>query len=294
MSKGYVYKITNMVNDKVYIGITRTNQNERFLQHIKESNQEENKNRKLYSAFKEFGVYSFKIEILEEVKENTLKEREKYYIKLYNSIEKGYNMTNGGEGCRIIPYTDEQIIKQYYKSQCSTCKTAGILGISEYSVRNILDKWGIQRGNKVVNSIKQGVKVKQYTKLGEYIKTFVCLREAAREVTGNEKNAYRISCVAKGKEKSAFGYLWELEDKNKTEKNQRNNIVRTGGIPVEQIDITSNKILDIFDSMHAAARYIIEEGLSKASISSVSTKISYAIKNNYNAFGYKWAKVKQL
>jgi group I intron endonuclease len=94
-----VYKITNDVNDKVYIGITINTLKYRFKNHCKTSVIEKRSGYKLYNAMKKYGKNKFHIHLLEEVL--TWKDacrREQEIIKEYNTFKNGYNSTLGGEG----------------------------------------------------------------------------------------------------------------------------------------------------------------------------------------------------
>lgn len=53
------------------------------------------KNNQLYMAAAEYGLDSFSFELLLECEPNQLNEKEKYFIKLYNSDAIGYNMNKG-------------------------------------------------------------------------------------------------------------------------------------------------------------------------------------------------------
>ena len=90
---GYIYKIVNDINNKIYIGKTEFNIQKRFEEHIRDS-QKEHKNRPLYNAMNKYGIQHFKIELIEEC--NNLEEREKYWISFYDSYKNGYNATLGG------------------------------------------------------------------------------------------------------------------------------------------------------------------------------------------------------
>lgn len=95
---GYIYKIINDINQKVYIGQTKRTIERRWSEHQKYANEEDSKS-KLYLAMKEIGINHFKIEPIEQiygVEERNI--REKYWIKYYNSFYDGYNSTRGG-GC---------------------------------------------------------------------------------------------------------------------------------------------------------------------------------------------------
>lgn len=102
---GYIYKITNKINNKLYIGQTKKDSIEkRFQTHIRASRQELNGKRKLtffHFALIEYGSENFIIEALEECDDSILDEREKYWIEYYSSyMPNGYNMTLGGQGLK--------------------------------------------------------------------------------------------------------------------------------------------------------------------------------------------------
>jgi len=97
-----IYKITNIINNKIYIGKTTKNLYERKKVHIR--NAKIGRRSILYSAIRKHGVENFIFEILEKLETSSvevLNERETYYIKLLNSHYEngeGYNMTFGGDG----------------------------------------------------------------------------------------------------------------------------------------------------------------------------------------------------
>lgn len=92
-----VYKISNNVNDKVYIGQTIKPLLKRFQQHCKPSNN----CIKLRNAIQKYGNDNFCIETIITVQDQlTADALEKFYIKLFDSIKKGYNITEGGRGGR--------------------------------------------------------------------------------------------------------------------------------------------------------------------------------------------------
>lgn len=91
MEKKYIYKITNLINNKIYIGQTN-NPNRRWKEH-------RNSNSgciKLRNAIKKYGSENFIFEIIEGPIIN-YDEREKYWITQYNSINEGYNIAEGGQ-----------------------------------------------------------------------------------------------------------------------------------------------------------------------------------------------------
>lgn len=93
---GYIYKITNNINGKCYIGKTERTIKVRWSEHIRLSRLK--LDLPLYRAFSKYGVDNFSIEEIEQCDSTTIDEREIYWIDYFNSYRKGYNCTAGGEG----------------------------------------------------------------------------------------------------------------------------------------------------------------------------------------------------
>ena len=102
---GYIYKITNDINNKIYIGKTTRTLEVRFKEHC---NNTSGCKSILYNAICKYGKEHFIIEKIEECEEDKLNERERYWIQYYNSYEQGYNLTTGGDGKSL----SEQQIKK--------------------------------------------------------------------------------------------------------------------------------------------------------------------------------------
>lgn len=93
----YVYKITNKVNGKCYVGITR-NIEQRWNNH-KGKTKIQNEKKPLPMAMKKYGLNNFVFEIVEEIE--CIKEarsKEIFYISEFKSLwtENGYNISPGG------------------------------------------------------------------------------------------------------------------------------------------------------------------------------------------------------
>lgn len=94
-----IYKITNTVNGKVYIGQTIRPLRQRFLRHINDAHNNPNTHLKLHRAMNKYGADKFTIKKIDEATtKQELDEKEVFWIKEYDSVSSGYNLTAGGEG----------------------------------------------------------------------------------------------------------------------------------------------------------------------------------------------------
>lgn len=104
---GIIYKITNKINGKIYIGQTRMSLNKRWYYHLYNSNK---KNNCVFSkAINKYGKDAFDMEILEVVEIAILTEKEQFYIQKFNSLlPSGYNTL---PAFRNYDYPEEHIEK---------------------------------------------------------------------------------------------------------------------------------------------------------------------------------------
>lgn len=90
-----IYKITNIINNKCYIGQS-VDIYKRWCDHCKcGCGMDTPKNNKLYAAMLEDGLENFTFELLEECSREELNKKELFYIDLYESNDYGYNITQG-------------------------------------------------------------------------------------------------------------------------------------------------------------------------------------------------------
>jgi hypothetical protein len=91
-TKTGIYKITNTLNQKVYIG-QAVNIADRWKQHIKRAlGAEPLTQNKLYPAMQEDGVWYFTFEIVEICDKKDLNEREQYWQQFFGAKEYGYSI----------------------------------------------------------------------------------------------------------------------------------------------------------------------------------------------------------
>ena len=97
IENGKIYKYTNLINGKVYIGQTKQTLEQRDYKHQTQLND----NTYFHRAIKKYGRDNFSLELVEDnIPFNELDEKEKYYINYFESFYvtgKGYNLTQGGQ-----------------------------------------------------------------------------------------------------------------------------------------------------------------------------------------------------
>lgn len=210
----YIYKITNNINGKIYVGKTEFSIEKRFEQHKKDSCYETKEKRPLYAAFQKYGIENFSISLIEET--DNPEEREIYWIKELDSFHNGYNATLGGDGIRLIDY--DLVIENYQKLK-NAKDVAMIMGICQDSVLDILRAKNVDivPSNQVVKQ-KYGKQVQALDKnTKEIIKVFNTLHEAAEWTNKNEYSHSKldttrahISEVCRGKRKTAYNFIWQF------------------------------------------------------------------------------------
>lgn len=138
---GLIYMATNKVNGKSYIGLTTGTLENRRKQHKSQAKRVDGL---FQRAINKYGWDNFSWEVLEDGIDSIddLNKREIYYIDKYDTFNKGYNMTLGGEGIKIpyIKYTDEFIrlvIKYICETNLSYLEIAKVLGCNKYLVNDI-------------------------------------------------------------------------------------------------------------------------------------------------------------
>jgi len=94
-----IYKVTNLVNNKIYIGKTVKKLNRRKKEHMVDSRGKKY-NSVFHAAIRKYGPGNFCWEVLDEVMfSDLLLDLERFYIKKYRSmVPFGYNICSGGEG----------------------------------------------------------------------------------------------------------------------------------------------------------------------------------------------------
>ncbi|NDG31355.1 GIY-YIG nuclease family protein [bacterium] len=188
----YIYSITNLQNNKLYIGKTsQPNPYDRWKQHLQLARNKDNiaEDNPIHSmpivrAISKYGADNFKFRVLEECTEESVNEREKHYIEKYNTADGvGYNCTYGGEG--------------------------------------------ISKPKKYWSNHPQSKPVSCYTLDGEWVRDYESVGLAADDKGNGNGNSPIRFCI-KGKTFQAFGYRWSW--KGEEPKVVENRVNRRGNV----------------------------------------------------------------
>lgn len=227
INKGYIYKITNLVNQKCYIGQTMKSIEERWKVHKRVSKKKSDRgyNYPLYKAMRKYGIENFTIEQIEECNEKDLDEREIYWIKQYDSTSHmGYNQTLGGSGTKSLDIDEQEVINTYKKIK--TVKgVAKEFNCSSHAISRILSKHNISITSSTTLAKEKGYDTVQYDSSHNELRCFTTTRDAARWIE-NEKlsdlSNTAISLNIKNAilgDYSIYGFYWDsLSYKEEKEK----------------------------------------------------------------------------
>ena len=176
---GKIYKVTNNINKKIYIGQTIQDENIRWNHHMREALN--GSDTKFHRALRKYGKDGFIWEVIEEVDNDKLNEREIYWISYYNSYKQGYNSTTGGD---LPPRNDIKIICLETNIVYSSCAEANRqTNINKVHIAECV------RGEK--SRVSAGgyhwMSLEDYNKFGPIFKQ-----------TENELNSKSVKCIETG------------------------------------------------------------------------------------------------
>ena len=219
-----VYKITNLKNEKIYIGQTK-NFKRRMSQHFYEVS---SKNSLLKEAIKEFGKENFKIEILEETYfKFQAYYKEEFFINFYQSFnpEKGYNIKFGGNNYK----QPDSIKKKISESQ---------IGEKNHMFGK---KGSLNKTSKRIIELKTN-------------KIYESINLAAQELNLNFSH---IAAVCRGSRNSTGGFIFRfIDENNQIIENERSIINRARRIKCNE----TNKIYNSFKEIQEDLNKNIDSG----------------------------------
>ncbi len=138
---GIIYLVTNIINDKKYVGQTYTLFESRKRRHYRNAF-EYNQPFTFYNALRKYNKENFKWEIIEkDIEISSLDEREIYWINFYDSHNNGYNMTDGGRTIRGYHHTEESKRKNGEKHKGKSNLNHYITRYGEIEGRKVYDDY---------------------------------------------------------------------------------------------------------------------------------------------------------
>lgn len=224
---GCVYQITNNITQQIYIGRTINGIDERWKEHIVDANNYRD-NAILHSDMRKYGYENFSIQIIEDnIVENQLDDKEKYYIETFKSRKEynNYNMTDGGSGTYGCSKLDRNDIETIYEMLNDIEKYPHIDEIAQ--IFNV--------DESTIAKINKGVYWKNEHIIYPIRKTKLTRRDNGKNKGKNNPRAHGVRCLeldlvfdtindankyfgvkqshigdcCKGKRNLAIGYHWE-------------------------------------------------------------------------------------
>jgi len=153
-----IYKITNLINNKIYIGKTIADKSDYFGSGIL-----------INRSIEKYGIEHFKKEIIDNTSSiEELNEKEKYWIKYFNSTDLsiGYNIGKGGDGGDIFTNHPD---KEEIRKRCSKIgEKNGMFG--RHHTKESIDKISKKKKgqNKGVPTWNKGLNKENYTEEHKY------------------------------------------------------------------------------------------------------------------------------
>jgi group I intron endonuclease len=150
-----IYKSTNKITGKVYIGQTIQTLDKRIKGHIKESKMD--KTRPFLISINKYGADNFTFETIDSANNlDELNDKEIHWINFYNSVSpNGYNVTGGGQGKKMI--STNELSKRISKGLQNSKKWQKIKNSEEY-LKKIKEKFiGHNKGKKFSTKHKEKI-----------------------------------------------------------------------------------------------------------------------------------------
>ena len=212
---GYIYCITNLINEKKYVGKTTYSITKRFQEHCRDSKKERCERRPLYDAMNKYGIENFVVEELIECPNDELDSYEKMFIEnLQTYGHNGYNATKGGDGTILFDY--DKIVETYALGGTMT-ECAAKMHCSVDTVKKVLTINNIPIRHNRRGCCSDPKKVEQYSLEGVFIKEWESITLAAHWLvnngyakTYNSGVKQKIRLCMRGKNKTAYKFIWKF------------------------------------------------------------------------------------
>lgn len=208
---GYIYMISNNYDTNVYIGQTRRPAETRWKEHIYAATH--GGDSYMYRAMNKHGIENFFFEIIENVQDDKLNEREVYWISHYNSYHSGYNLTMGGGGLSYIEESEKIKVRKLWDDGYPFKFICNNVDISPTSVQKVLLDYGNytqeeskHRGYQITRTHRP---VAQYDNNGNFVELYPLISEAAKKYGIPRENIWD---ACNYQNRRAAGYMWRYVD----------------------------------------------------------------------------------
>lgn len=189
-----IYKITNIVNNKIYIGSSRNIKN-RWFKHTALLRHNKHENKHLQNAWNKYGEENFKFEIVEQCEVEELLIREQFYLDSLLFAQEF--ISNKDIRFYKLGYNQTPISNGDYNTEESKRK------ISE-TLKRKYDSGEIEKQHTKI--------VFQYNRFnGNLIKVWDCINDANRHYGVTNLRSSKINRCLWGETPSAFDSYWSLE-----------------------------------------------------------------------------------
>ena len=217
---GWIYKVTNQVNGKMYIGKTEEiDPYTRWNEHKRDARKQRCEKRPLYDAINKYGAENFTFELIEQTYDSEeLCELEKFYIEKYRTYVgfddcNGYNGTLGGDGKPYLNLDEDEVIRVHIENGYISGRTAKIFGCERGSIKKILAKHGIKWLSEVeITRLKfiqtYGGVVKFDSDCCEVISIYETPSDVLKENESYKEKTLRLAMAPSSKTHHAYGYTW--------------------------------------------------------------------------------------
>ena len=164
-----IYKSTNKITGKIYIGQTTHTLDKRIKGHIKESKIESN--RPFMLSINKYGEDNFEFETIDSADNlDELNDKEIYWINFYNSVSpNGYNITGGGQGKKMM--VTNELSKRISKGLKNSEKWQEIKNSEEYKLKMKKSFIGFNKGKKFTQEHKEKIWDKNKDRILEFNKS---------------------------------------------------------------------------------------------------------------------------
>lgn len=178
-----IYKLTNKINNKKYIGQTYRIPEERWDDHRRNAGQH---NTPIANAIKKYGWDNFKAEVIDTaVTQKEANEKERYWIsyfktciEVYGKEAQGYNLTPGGDGVPKLTPEEDKYIYELWQQNYYMKDIGKIINRDEITIKRALLRMGITQ-EEIHNRHSYVYRtVYVYNLKGELINTFPSLKDA--------------------------------------------------------------------------------------------------------------------